>query len=198
MSILNYNEIRERKIINHEGEPWEVVGSHVARKQQRKPVNQVKLKSLINGRVVEHTFQSSDVADEADLMLRKLTFLYKNPKDGELWFSNPENPRERFTLKADIVGPEIRFVKEKNTIDASVYTNDEGEERIVSIKYPIKVDLLVTEAPPAIKGDTATGGKKTVTLETGATVNTPLFINEGDLISINTDTGEYSERVEKK
>ncbi len=192
--MLEYNEIRERKYINFEGEPYEIVSSHVARKQQRKPVNQVKMKNLITGRVIEHTFQVSDKAEEADLKRRPVQFIYENR--GEMWFTPPNNPKERFTLSADIVGNARKYIKEKDIVDALVFSNGD-EERYTGIALSIKVDLKVIDCPPNIKGDTATGGNKPATMETGVVVNVPLFINPGDIVRVNTENNEYIERVEK-
>lgn len=193
--MLDYNEIRERKYINFEGEPYEVVASHVARKQQRKPTNQVKMKNLVTGRVIEHVYQVSDKAEEADLKKKPVQYIYTNR--GEYWFTPEGNPKERFALSEDVLGNALKYIKEKDIVDALVFTNDD-EDKIIGISIPIKVDLAVKECPPNIKGDTATGGNKPATLETGVVVNVPLFINPGDIIRVNTETGEYIERVEKK
>lgn len=192
--MLEYNEIRERKYITFEGEPYEIVSSHVARKQQRKPVNQVKMKNLINGRVIEHTFQVSDKAEEADLKKKKVQYIFQNR--GEYWFTPENDPKARFSLAQAILGDTMKYVKEKDIIDALVFSNGD-DERIIGISLPIKVDLAVTDCPPNIKGDTATGGNKVATLETGAVVNVPLFINIGDIVRVNTETGEYIERTTK-
>ena len=195
--MLDYNQIKQRKYIIVEGEPLEVIESQVSRKQANKPVNKTKLKNLISGRTVEHTFHVSDKVHEADMSGRNDQYLYTNPKNGEIWFADPENPNDRFTLDDHVVGPELQFITEKSDVTAMVFTNNEGDEQIIGIRYPIKVELRVTEAPPGIKGDTATGGTKIVTVETGATVNTPLFINVDDIIRVNTDSGDYVERAEK-
>jgi len=198
MSILNYNEIKQRSHIIHEDEPWEVIESQVSRKQANKPVNKTKIKNLITGRVVDHTFHVSDKVRQAELERQDITFLYMNEQKGEYWFSDPENPKNRFTLEKHTVGEAIRFVTEKSTVQSVLFQKPGDDDPvIIGIKYPMKMKLTVTEAPPNIKGDTATGGRKVVTLETGAHVNVPMFINVGDVIVVNTDSGEYSERAEK-
>lgn len=193
--MLNYNEIKERKYIVMSDEPFEVVDSLVSRQQQRKPVNKTKLKSLISGRVIEHTFQSSDTAEEADVTKKNIVYIYN--KGNEYWFHTEGNPGDRFLLSVDIVGNASNYIREKDVIEVSVFTDDEDEEHIIGINLPLKMELEVTEAPPAIKGNTATGGDKLVTLSTGLKVTAPLFINVGDVISINTETGTYSERISK-
>lgn len=190
--MLEYNEIREKKIIIYNDEPCEVVESHVARTQQRKPQNQVKLKSLISGKTFAATFHVSDMADEADITKREVKFLYHNR--GEYWFANPENPRERFQLDEAIVSEAGKFLKENSNVTALIWDND-GEEITIKISLPIKMEFKVKEAPPAVRGDTAKGGNKIIVLENGATLNAPMFISEGDTIRVNTETGEYVERV---
>ena len=192
MALLEYNEIREGKIIIYNNEPCEVLESHVARTQQRKPQNQTKLKSLMGGRTYNATFQGSDTVEAAEMEKREIKFLYHNR--GEFWFSDPEDPKNRFKLDEKLMGDNIRFLKENTIVTGLVFDND-GEEKIISIKLPIKMDLVVKEAPPAIKGNTATGGTKQVTLENGAVINVPLFIEAGEKIRVNTETGDYVERV---
>ncbi len=193
--MLNYNEIKERKYIVINDEPYEVVSSHVARKQANKPVNKTKLKSLISGRVIEHTFHMSDKVDEADISRRDIIYIYS--KGDEHWFHSVGDKSDRFNLDSNTVGNILNYVSANDTVDALVYSDDEDEEQIIGFKLPIKIELIVTEAPPSIKGNTATGGDKLVTLSTGLKVTAPLFINVGDVIAVNTDTGEYSERISK-
>ncbi len=186
--MLEYNEIKERKCIIFDNEPYEVLSSHVFRKQMRKPVNATKLRNLISGRVVEHSFSAQDKAEEADIETKQVKFLYVNK--GEWWFCDATNPANRFKLSEDVLGEARKFMKVNSIIDAKMF-----EENVFGIDMPIKVELKVTDAPPAVKGDTAKGGNKIITLETGATLNAPMFINEGDVIRVNTETGEYVERV---
>ena len=193
MSQLEYSEIREKKIIIHDDEPCEVVESHVARTQQRKPQNQVKLKSLISGKVFPATYHVSDKADEADIEKREVTFLYANK--GEYWFCTPEDKSNRFKLDEVLMGNSARFLKQNNNVFALVWTNEDDEEKIIKITLPIKMEFKVREAPPAVRGDTSKGGIKVIILENGATLNAPMFINEGDIIRVNTETGDYVERV---
>ncbi len=193
MSQLEYSEIREKKIIIYSDEPCEVVESHVARTQQRKPQNQVKLRSLISGKVFPATFHVSDSADEADITKREVTFLYHNK--GEYWFCEPEDKSKRFKLDEVLLGNAVKFLKENSDVTALVWTNDDDEEKIIKLSMPIKMELKVKEAPPAVRGDTSKGGNKIITLENGATLNAPMFISEGDTIRVNTETGDYVERV---
>jgi elongation factor P len=140
--------------------------------------------------VVEISFHQNENASEADISKMDAVYLYTSR--GESWFTEAGNPKNRFKFAEDVVSDKVKWLKQNSPVEVMLY-NDEP----VMIDIPIKMDLAVTEAPPGIKGDTATGGNKLVTLETGATVLTPLFINTGDVLRINTDTGEYVERVEK-
>ncbi len=190
MAVLSYNEITPKKVIIFNDEPFLVISYHVFRKQQRKPVNITKLKNLKSGRVIEQTFHVSETAEEADLEKRNVTFIYR--KGSEYWFHTTGKPAERFALAADFVGDQGKFIKERTEVDALVF-----DDEIIGLKLPIKVNLKVTEAMEAVKGNTSSGAQKEVTLETGATMMVPMFINEGDIISINTEEGVYSERAEK-
>ncbi len=192
MSQLQYSEIREKKIIIHADEPCEVVESHVARTQQRKPQNQVKLRSLISGKVFPATFHVADSADEADIIKRDVTFLYTNR--GEFWFCDPEDKSKRFKLDAVLIGNAEKFLKPNGNVTALVWDNDD-EEKVIKLSLPIKMNFKVKEAPPAVRGDTSKSGNKVITLENGATLNAPMFIKKGDIISVNTETREYVERV---
>ena len=190
MSLLEYNEVTEHKFIVLDGQPYEVISAHVFRKQQRKPVNATKLKNLMTGKVAEHSFHVSEKIEEAEIDSREVKYLYTTK--GEYWFCEAGDPSKRFKVSPELAGEQIRFIKPNTVVDQLLF-----REQPLGFKYPIIVELKVTDAPPSIKGDTATGGQKVVTLETGATINAPLFVNEGDVIKINTETSEYRERVGK-
>lgn len=186
--MLEYNEIVERKFIIYEGSPYEILTSHVFRKQQRKPVNAVKMKNLITGKVTEVSFHVSEKVEEADLTTKDVKYLYTS-KD-EFWFCEAADPSKRFKLEAALLGPQMQFLKTNSIVPALVFN-----EQIIGVKIPVKVDLKVTEAHPAVKGDTAKGGSKQIVLETGVTINAPMFVKEGDTVRINTETGEYTDRL---
>lgn len=190
MAILSYNEIVSKKVIVYSGEPFEVLSSHVFRMQQRKPVNQTKLRNLISGKVLEISFHQNENAPEADISRMQATYLYTNR--GESWFTEQGNPKNRFSFPEDTVHEKVQWLVQNAPVEVMLYN-----DKPITVDVPVKVDLKVTDAPPAVKGDTATGGNKIATLESGATVLTPLFINPGDILRINTETGEYVERMEK-
>ncbi len=190
MAVLSYNEITPKKVIIFNDEPYLVLSYHVFRKQQRKPVNITKLKNLKSGRVIENTFHVNEVAEEADLENQNIIFIYR--KGSEFWFHQTGKPGERFALSEDLIGDAGKYIKEGSELKALVY-----DEEIIGVKVPIKIDLKITETVDAVKGNTSSGALKEAVLETGATVMVPMFINEGDVIAINTEEGTYSERVEK-
>ena len=186
--MLDYNDITKGKFIVLDGAPYEVLSSNILRKQQRKPVNQVKLKNLMTGKPAEKSLQQSDSAPEADIETQTIVYMYSNK--GEFWFRDVDDKSKRFNLNEEIVGEQMKFIKENSEIIALVF-----DEKVISIKIPIKAELKVTEAPHAVRGNTAQGANKQVTLETGATINAPIFINEGDIVQVNTETEEYAGRV---
>jgi elongation factor P len=186
--MLEYNEIKEKRYIVLDGEPYEVLSSHVFRKQQRKPVNSTKLRNLKTGSVTEKSFGSSDKVEEAEINQQELKYLYNNR--GEYWFSPTQNPKERFSLNQEKIPEGFKFIKENNLVTAL-----EFDDEIFSFKIPIKVSLKVSEAPPAVRGNTSSGVTKVITLETGATVTAPIFVKEGDIVEVNTETGEYAGRA---
>jgi elongation factor P len=192
--MLEYSDIRTGKIIIYEDEPCEVMDNHVARTQQRKPQNQVKLKSLLSGRTWNTVFHAADKAEEADISKKNVKFLYTNK--GEYWFCSESDPSDRFQLAENIIGDATKFLKTNELVEAVVWNNDD-EEQIINIRLPIKMEFTVKEAPPSIRGNTANGGGKVAILENGVKVQVPFFIETGDKIIVNTQSSEYVERVGK-
>jgi len=185
--MLEYSEIKEGKYVVFEGEPYEVISSHVFRKQQRKPVNAAKLKSLLTGRIIEHSFHASDKVEKALIDKTEVKYLYTN-KD-EYWFAEADDLSKRFKLPEMMLGPAAKFLKPNITIDAMLF-----DEKIIGVKLPIKMELKVIEAHDATRGNTAQGATKAVKLETGVLIQVPMFIKEGDTVRVNTETGEYVDR----
>ncbi len=190
MAILSYNEILPKKIIVFNNEPYVVLSSHVFRKQQRKPVNITKIRGLKNNRVIEQTFHQSETVEEADLETKEITYIFS--KGEEFWFHTKGIPSERFFLTTGLIGEQVAFLKSNKDYEAILYENE-----VINIKFPVKIELEVTSAMPAVKGNTNSGAEKEVIVETGAKLMVPMFINQGDIIRINTETGSYSERVTK-
>ncbi len=190
MAVLSYNEILSKCVIDYNNEPYEVLSSHIFRMQMRKPVNQTKLRHLVSGKVIEISFHQNETVTEADIETMQAVYLYTNK--GESWFAEVGNLKNRFSFPDEVVHDKVQWLTSNSTVDVLTY-----EEKPMTIKIPVKVDLVVKDAPPAVKGNTVSGGSKLVELATGAKVDVPLFINSGDVVRINTDTGLYTERVEK-
>ena len=190
--MLSYNELKVGTIFTRAGDPdpYKVLEYAFIRMQQRKPVAQLKIKNLISGKVLPVTAHQNESFEEVEIDIVPVNFIYH--RNGEYWFHEKGKPAARFKLEDDIMGETGHLLKANTEVKAYKFG-----EKVINVELPVKVDLTVTEAPPAVKGDTANGGTKTVTLETGGTVNVPLFIGEGDIVRINTQTGEYVERVEK-
>lgn len=192
MAQLSYNELKIGTVFtkNEDPDPYEVLEYAFIRMQQRKPVAQLKIKNLLTGKVQDYAAHQNETFREAEIDVVPVTFIYHN-RD-EYWFHEKGNPKARFSLKDDVLGGAGQYLKQNTEIKSFKFG-----EKLVNIEIPVKMDFKVTEAPPAIKGNTAQGGNKSVTLETGAKVDVPLFINEGDIVRVNTTTGDYVERVEK-
>jgi len=161
----------------------------------RKPQNQVKLKSLLSGRTWNATFHAADKAEEADIVKRDIKFLYSNK--GEYWFCDMDDASNRFKIDEKVIGDSGKYLKADGKVTAMVW-DDDDEEKIIKISLPVKMDFLIKEAPPSIRGNTANGGGKVAVLENGVKIQVPFFVEEGDHVVVNTETGEYVERVSNK
>jgi elongation factor P len=150
---------------------------------------QVKMKNLKNGKMIENRFRSGEEIEVIRLETRNFQYLYH---DGSGYVFMDTDNYDQVPIADDIIGDQSKYMKEGEAVQIMF----DGEIP-VSLEFPPHVTLKVTEAPPGVKGDTATGGTKPVKVETGTTINAPLFINEGDLIKVDTRTGEYLERVKK-
>jgi len=190
MAKVEYNQITVKKTVTMDGDPYLVLSNSISKKDRQKASNNVRMKNLRSGAVIEKTFHQSDVLQEADLEKKLVKYLYTNR--GESWFCAVDNPKDRFNLSEDVVGDLPKFVPENSEVQALLF-----EEEIMSVMIPVKVNLSVKEAPEAVKGNTSSGATKEATVETGFTLQVPQFINPGDIIAINTETGQYTERVEK-
>ncbi len=188
--MLDYNELKPGTYIVLEGKPYVVLEFNFLRMQQRKPAVQTKIKDLISGKTIARTFHMADQIEEADISKKKVKFLYTSKR--EFWFCPENNPAARFELPREIIGDSADYLKTNTIVDALVFG-----EKIINIDLPIKIDLQVVDAPPSFKGDTASGGSKQVKLETGAMLNVPFFINQGDVVRVNTKERQYVERVTK-
>lgn len=190
MAKVEYNQITVKKTVTMDGDPYLVLSNNISKKDRQKASNNVRMKNLRNGNVIERTFHQSDVLEDAYLEKKTIKYLYTNR--GESWFCEVNNPKERFSLSDEVVGDMAKYVPENSEVDALLF-----DDKIMSITTPIKVELKVKEAPDAVKGNTSSGATKEAILITGHKVQVPQFINVGDIVAINTETGWYTERVEK-
>src|SRR3989339_1488973 len=189
MSIV-VNQLKPKTFFIYEDQPYVVVETHHLKMQQRRPTVQTKMRNLLNGKILERNFAQSDVFEEADIERQKVKFLYAH-RD-QYWFSEESNPTVRFELTEDIIGEATKFLKANVVLEALYF-----DGRVINVDLPIKMDFKIVEAPPSIKGNTAQGGVKQAKIETGAMINVPLFIEQDDVITINTENGEYVGRADK-
>lgn len=189
--MLSINDLQSGTHIAYESAPYEVLEIHHLHIGRGGSSIQTKLKNLKTGQVLSRNFKPADTFEEADIEKQKVKYLYSHR--GEYWFAEANNPSNRFKLSKNQLGGTTHFLKQSTLVEALKFNGE-----ILNITLPIKMDFKVTEAPPGIRGNTAQGGIKTVTIETGASIVVPLFINENDMIRVNTQTGEYVERVEKE
>ncbi|MCX6721245.1 MAG: elongation factor P [Candidatus Staskawiczbacteria bacterium] len=193
--MLTHTDLKPGVQFIYEGQPWEVLTAEMMKMAQRRPVIQSKIKNLIDGRVQEKNFQQGDVFDEADLEKKDIKFLYQKQglpagRQGQYWFCEINDPSKRFFFTEAQIGAQAKFLRPNEIVTGIVF-----DEKIITIKLPIKVQLKVKESAPGVKGDRAQGGTKEATLESGVVIQVPLFIEEGDVIEVNTETGTYVKRV---
>ena len=186
--MLTHTDLKKGVQFILDGQPWEVLEAQLSKMAQRRPVIQSKIKNLLDGRVLERNFQQGDVFQEADLEKREIKFIYQNR--GEYFFSEPNNPSKRFSFTEAQIGIQAKYLKPNEIVTGIVF-----EEKIINFVLPIKVQLKVKESAPGVKGDRAQGGTKEAVLESGAIIQVPLFIEQGDIIEVNTETGTYVKRV---
>jgi elongation factor P len=183
--MISGSELRKGIIIELDGKLYQVVEyQHV--KMKRTALAKVKLRDLNAGHTIEKSFQSDDKFVRARLESRQMQYLYN---EGNLYYFMDQENFEQLPLAAEQLGDALNYLKEGQTVAVSSY---KGE--VVDVEMPITVELEVIETEPGFKGDTATAGTKPAKLETGFSVQVPLFISEGDIIKVDTRTGIYLER----
>lgn len=184
---MDISDIKLGAIILYNNEPCQIIWSNRMRTAQRKPVMQTKMRNVITGKVYEYSFKFGERIDEADVTREKANFLYADAEGTH--FMNNET-FETVDLPKEVTAEQENFLKEGMEVSILRFNN-----KPVSIELPIKIELKVTEAPPDAKGNSGGNVTKPVKLETGLTVNAPMFIKEGDTLRIDTRTGEYVERA---
>lgn len=188
--MASANEIKKGDYVVFDGEVYQVLDKEHVAMQQRRAVAKFKVRHLKTGKVVERSVLAlNEVEVPEDVRKEKAVFIYARGE--EYWFHEAGNPGKRFSLPESLIGDEVQFLKSKMEVQTLVY-----KDEILGVSLPIKAEYEVVEAPPAIKGATAAGGNKQAKIDTGATVNVPMFIEIGDRIVVNTETGEYAGKAE--
>lgn len=185
--MLNLSDIKTGKAISLNNEPYLVIFHQHSKIGRAGAVLRTKIRNIKTGAVMEKTFQGADKIEEAQISKSKAQFLYR---EGENYFFMDNASYEQFSLPKSVLGNLTKYLLENTEV---TILNFNGNP--INIELPVKMELRVVEAPPGIRGNTADGGTKQVTLETGIKVNAPLFVKEGDILRVNTETGEYVERV---
>lgn len=185
--MYEITDLKPGKAIQIDGEPFLVINSVFGRKSQSKANMQCKLRNLKTGAVIAKNFQGSEKIEPADVGYRKVQYLYN---DGTSYTFMDLDSYDQFELPAETIDDAALYLVEGNDADALMF-----EGHPIGIQLKPTVELKVVETIPGVKGDTATGGNKPAKLESGLSVNVPLFINEGDIVKVNTETGLYMTRV---
>jgi elongation factor P len=184
--MINSTELRKGIVIELNDKLYQVVEyKHI--KMKRTALVRLKLRDIIGGHTIEQTFQSDDKFIRARLDYRRMQYLYN---DGDLYYFMDEENFEQMPLNASQLDDAVDYLKEGMSLELSSY---KGE--VIGVELPMTVELEITDTEPGFKGDTATAGNKPAKLETGITIQVPLFINKGDVIKVDTRTGNYLERI---
>lgn len=182
---ISYSELEKGIKIILNNQPCQIIDCSPMFKARGSSVLRAKIKNLNTQEIFSHTFQSSDVLEEAEVERESIEFIYSHRDN----FVFVKKNKERITLLKDQVKEAKMFLKPGQEVELLIF-----KDKIISINLPIKVDLKVTESPPGVKGDRSQAGTKLVTLETGAKLNVPLFVKQGDIIEVNTERKEYVKR----
>ncbi len=186
--MLTHTELKKGIKIVLDDQPWEVMESQLVKMAQRRPVMQTKIHNLVTGAVLAKNFQQADIFEEAEIEKIPAKFLYSHRE--KFCFCETENPSRRFDLSQEQIGSGAGFLSQNQIVDALKFG-----EKIINISLPIKVRLKIIEATHLVLGERSQAGTKIATVETGAKINVPLFIKEGDIVEVNTETGEYNQRM---
>lgn len=187
MASYTTNEFKSGLKILLDNDPYAIVENEMVKPGKGQAFNRVKIRNLKTGRTIERTFKSGDSVEAADVVDTDMQYLYA---DGDFWhFMVPEN-FEQHAAGKEAVGDQAQWLKEGITCIVTLWN---GVPLVVT--PPAHIELKVVETDPGVRGDTATGGQKPAKMETGAVVRVPLFINEGEVLKIDTRTGEYISRA---
>jgi elongation factor P len=189
MASYSTSEFKSGMKILLDGEPFSIVENEMVKPGKGQAFNRVKVRNLKTGRTIERTFKSGDSVDAADVVDLDMQYLYQ---DGEFWhFMVPDN-FEQYTAGKAAVGDNAIWLKDGTVCIVTLWNNEP-----LQVTPPSHIELKIVQTDPGLRGDTATGGQKPAKLETGAVVRVPLFINEGEVIRVDTRTGEYISRAKQ-
>jgi elongation factor P len=189
MASYSTNEFKSGLKIILDGDPYAIVENEFVKPGKGQAFNRVKVRNLKTGRVVERTFKSGDTAEAADIVEVEMQYLYS---DGEHWHFMDPTSFEQLSADQTVVGDNAKWLKEQDICQVMLWNGIP-----LSIAPPNFVIMTITETDPGLKGDTSGGGGKPATLETGAVVRVPLFVQTGEVIRVDTRTGEYVSRVKE-
>lgn len=185
--MLSIAQTKVGMFIAFRDEPYRVISAQHTKMGRGGGILKAKIKNLLTGSTVEQTFKDSDRIEEANLSHEAVQFLYK---DSDKFYFMNNKTYDQFELHRDLLGLVADFLKDGSEVDVLYFRGQP-----IGVNIAPKVDLLITYTEPAVTGNTVSSVMKNATLETGATLKVPLFCKNGDLIKINTETGEYVERV---
>ena len=187
MASYSTNEFKSGLKILMDGDPCAIVENEFVKPGKGQAFNRVKIRNLKTGRVLDKTFKSGESVEAADVIDTEMQYLYA---DDEFWHFMVPDSFEQYAAGETAVAEAMKWLKEQDMCVVTLWNNVP-----LSVTPPNFVELKITQCDPGIRGDTATGGTKPATLETGAVVKVPLFVNEGDVIRVDTRTGEYVSRA---
>jgi len=187
MANFATNEFKSGLKVMVDNDPCSMIEVDFVKPGKGQAFTRVKLRNLLTGRVVERTFKSGESLPGADVMDTTMQYLYN---DGQFWYFMDPNSFEQVGADASAVGEESKWLKEQDMCEVTLWNNSP-----IAITTPNFVELRITETDPGLKGDTAQGGVKPATLETGAVIRVPLFIENEEVVKVDTRTGEYVGRV---
>ncbi len=185
--MISAGDFRNGITIEYEGNVYQIVEFQHVKPGKGAAFVRTKLKNIINGGVVEKTFRPTEKCPQARIDRKDMQYLYA---DGDLFNFMDTETYDQVALNSDTVGDALKFVKENEMVKICSYNGN-----VFAIEPPLFVELVITDTEPGFKGDTATGATKPAIVETGAKVMVPLFVNQGEVIKIDTRTGEYLSRV---
>lgn len=187
MATVNTNEFRGGLKIMLDGDPYNILESEFVKPGKGQAFYKIRIRNLRSGRVLDKTFRSGETVEAADVHETTMQYLYS---DGTSWhFMNPAT-YEQFEANEAVMGDASQWIKAEDVCQVMLWNNQP-----LSVTAPNFVELKVTQTDPGVRGDTSSGGSKPATLETGAVVKVPLFISEGEVLKIDTRTGEYVSRA---